>query len=531
MAKEVKQWITVKGRHIPIFEGETIKDAVKRMTDKGKEHRPHTQDSLRKKAQEHKKAVDDYKKAPWKEGAAEKKVDADDKFRKESEKGVIKSAKFNKKESGKESKEIDTDKLFKVVDKYNTSTPVSGSWDTETAHEQRTIANEFGISMAEAKRVMIDKLGFPENDKWAKDVPKSDSKSAKIDNDRLMKVINKYNSSTPVSGNWETETAHEQQTIAKEFGISLAEAKKIMTDKLGFSEDDKWAKDESKKSWQAKDAKTKDKQILETDMQKAERNNDIDSVVKQRQEQLKTMPKQEKIEYLESLIAAQDYRKKQGKDTSMVDAIIEATRQNLIEEDKRKKKKEDFVVDYDIQKALDKKEAKRAKAREAYAKKKQANMEAAKRALQAGEDSPKTQAEAKALKEKYGKKTKKEEASKNPTYTSRAPEYYEWEAQRGHFSEADEAGNASLSNSQKQLLRVRAKKAAGKKAIKEVKEAMKLYGPRRDMIQDVKKYDAAWDKVSSQFARGEISAEDYNTIYHMFGTRFHEGYKVRHRKK
>ena len=31
MAKEVKQWITIKGRHIPLFEGETKADAIKRL--------------------------------------------------------------------------------------------------------------------------------------------------------------------------------------------------------------------------------------------------------------------------------------------------------------------------------------------------------------------------------------------------------------------------------------------------------------------------------------------------------------------
>lgn len=34
MSKEIKQWITIKGRHIPIFEGETKQDAIKRVTQK-----------------------------------------------------------------------------------------------------------------------------------------------------------------------------------------------------------------------------------------------------------------------------------------------------------------------------------------------------------------------------------------------------------------------------------------------------------------------------------------------------------------
>lgn len=60
---------------------------------------------------------------------------------------------------------IDDDELLDVIDKYNaTSSPVSGDWDTETAAEQQDIADHFGISLEDAKQVMIKKLGFPEDD-------------------------------------------------------------------------------------------------------------------------------------------------------------------------------------------------------------------------------------------------------------------------------------------------------------------------------------------------------------------------------
>ena len=62
---------------------------------------------------------------------------------------------------------IDDDKLMDIIDKYNgTSYPVSGDWDTETAHEQQAIADAFGISLDDAKKVMICRLGFPEDDKF-----------------------------------------------------------------------------------------------------------------------------------------------------------------------------------------------------------------------------------------------------------------------------------------------------------------------------------------------------------------------------
>ena len=53
MAKEIKQWITVNHIHIPIFEGETVKDAVNRMKKgarKGKDTRPISKESYEKKA-------------------------------------------------------------------------------------------------------------------------------------------------------------------------------------------------------------------------------------------------------------------------------------------------------------------------------------------------------------------------------------------------------------------------------------------------------------------------------------------------
>lgn len=55
------------------------------------------------------------------------------------------------------------DKLYRIADRYSVSRPVSGDWDTETVHEQRAIAKGLGISMKEAKQVMIDQLGFTED--------------------------------------------------------------------------------------------------------------------------------------------------------------------------------------------------------------------------------------------------------------------------------------------------------------------------------------------------------------------------------
>lgn len=65
--------------------------------------------------------------------------------------------------------EIDYYKLEEIANRYNTSKPVSGDWYKETEHELRAIASELGLSMKQAKQVMIDELGF-EEDQFA-DIP------------------------------------------------------------------------------------------------------------------------------------------------------------------------------------------------------------------------------------------------------------------------------------------------------------------------------------------------------------------------
>lgn len=56
------------------------------------------------------------------------------------------------------------DELWEIADSYTVSSPKSGDWSTETAAEQQEIADHFGISMDEAKQIMIDELGFGEED-------------------------------------------------------------------------------------------------------------------------------------------------------------------------------------------------------------------------------------------------------------------------------------------------------------------------------------------------------------------------------
>lgn len=65
------------------------------------------------------------------------------------------------------------------------------------------------------------------------------SKFENFDNmEDLYDIADKYNTSSPVSGNWSTEIEHEQQAIADAFNISLEAAKAAMIKILGFKEQD-----------------------------------------------------------------------------------------------------------------------------------------------------------------------------------------------------------------------------------------------------------------------------------------------------
>ena len=57
----------------------------------------------------------------------------------------------------------DQEKLYEIADRYVSSDPVSGDWDTETSHEQKAISDELGVSLEEAKQLMKEYLGFTDD--------------------------------------------------------------------------------------------------------------------------------------------------------------------------------------------------------------------------------------------------------------------------------------------------------------------------------------------------------------------------------
>lgn len=93
--------------------------------------------------------------------------DAEERKRRNSEEGTQgvadANSRINKLLKKESLEDANLDKLYRIADRYSVSRPVSGDWDTETVHEQHAIAKGLGISMKEAKQVMIDQLGFTED--------------------------------------------------------------------------------------------------------------------------------------------------------------------------------------------------------------------------------------------------------------------------------------------------------------------------------------------------------------------------------
>lgn len=88
---------------------------------------------------------------------------------------------------GNDFHKIDWDKLWEISDRYNGDTPLSGGWDTELKHEQRAISDELGVSMDEAKHLMIDHLEIPAD---AFDHPLA--ASTEIEADEEIEITNDY---------------------------------------------------------------------------------------------------------------------------------------------------------------------------------------------------------------------------------------------------------------------------------------------------------------------------------------------------
>lgn len=97
-------------------------------------------------------------------------------------------------------KAIDEDKMYEIADRYNSSEPVSGDWNTELDHEIATIQKEFGLSKSEAKDAMKKYLGFTDDD-FADDEPakaptkKLTREQEVLNDDKVQNLLNTAKSS------------------------------------------------------------------------------------------------------------------------------------------------------------------------------------------------------------------------------------------------------------------------------------------------------------------------------------------------
>jgi len=78
----------------------------------------------------------------------------------------------------------------KIADRYSTSKPVSGNWDTEAQHEMKAISKELNVSEDEAKSTMVNYLGFDAS-KLSEGIDGWDNRTG------VIKRIDKYLSSNP----------------------------------------------------------------------------------------------------------------------------------------------------------------------------------------------------------------------------------------------------------------------------------------------------------------------------------------------
>ena len=293
---EIKAWITVKGRHIPIMEGESKEDAIKRLKEgarKGKSTRPISKEAYEKKA----KAADKAYKAigPHTERLlkADKRIkegdtsdeakkermnaertlkEAGQRFQKRSDEHqeAVKHRKYSsikvrrKEKPSEQSNKEDFVVDYKIPDKVPKDKKLSASAKRKQAIQQ--MMREKGI----------ENLGTPKTQEEAKQLLSDYSKAKSPSLDNITDAKNQA----------------ELNSKLKERGLSLDSAyqkahsddRVTMYDKDGNSYTGTYnqyndggreiVNIRKEKSWQDKDAEVKAKQIARAEKQKAERNPD-----------------------------------------------------------------------------------------------------------------------------------------------------------------------------------------------------------------------------------------------------------------
>ncbi|MDD4643720.1 MAG: hypothetical protein PHW90_01680 [Bacilli bacterium] len=82
-------------------------------------------------------------------------------------------------------------KIYEIADRYVTSSPVSGKWETEAIHERDAIAKELRLTKEEANEVMVEYLGFDIEDLESEELTEKKVEK-KITTEEVINTAKKY---------------------------------------------------------------------------------------------------------------------------------------------------------------------------------------------------------------------------------------------------------------------------------------------------------------------------------------------------
>lgn len=208
--KEIKAWITINGNHVPIYSDGSLGGVYEKIkaSGSGKKKSQMRDDNDPANKTDHEWMEEENKR--W-----EKEYGKEDSYQWEEDEEDLGS---------------DADKAARVETYKEQLRDVNEDIEQFESTSPRMRAADYDEKLAKLKEKKANL------EKWI-DRDTSTKKSSDIDEDKLDEIAERYNGSKPVSGDWDTETEHEQKAIAKEFGISMDEAKQVMKDKLGFDDD------------------------------------------------------------------------------------------------------------------------------------------------------------------------------------------------------------------------------------------------------------------------------------------------------
>lgn len=236
--REVERWITVNGARVPIFKGQTADEAVReaitgrkapksgKLIDKPTNKLTDAEKKKLAEEQLKKNPNDQLAKRMLKQTETQKQISKD---QDEKERQIANNKKEADRADESSSTKSNTDMIYeRYKDKIDAEAEkFREKWGS--FYDDDKLERELATMKA------INEKPYATTDTVAKQfaLQKEYDMRQKVD-----EIAERYVTSNPVSGRWDTETAHQQNAIAKELGISKEAAKNIMIKRLGFSKDD-----------------------------------------------------------------------------------------------------------------------------------------------------------------------------------------------------------------------------------------------------------------------------------------------------